>query len=138
MEESEILALFDFDSIGDPEALQECDAATIARVQEQRMLRDRLKEAAAAGNTKTLAEILKIPQAPVWANDAEAGYAVCNAIRYKHHESTEVLLQHGVRIDTLAVTQAVENADVEMLDLLLRYGWDINMQLGLTTPSALA
>lgn len=127
------LALFDFTGKSHP--LLPPDTLTVSRLEEEAALYARLEQAAATGNTKVLTEIL----GQVSHALERPGNALHLSVENGRYEATECLLQHGICITTNAVKMAVERQDdMKMLELLLRYGWDINMELGLTIPSALA
>nr|POE93547.1 hypothetical protein CFP56_19559 [Quercus suber] len=100
-----------------------------------------LEQAAATGDIKTLQEALLQWQEYGWASNTfreQRGNALYLAIHNRQHETAEYLLQDGLCITSNAVTEAVHLQSIETLDLLLNSDWDVNMQLGLTIPSALA
>lgn len=104
-------------------------------LKEEEQLLEEVEQAAADGDTKTLEGALFRLATSAFCEPP--GNALFLAIENGHFETTEYLLQHGVHMTTNAVTIAVERRDMKMLDLLLRNGWDVNMQLEITTPSAL-
>jgi hypothetical protein len=130
-----ILAQFDFK--GKPCPYAPPDALTLSRLDEEAAVRAKTEQAAAIGDTKALKEVLGQASDVVLQ---QPGNILSRSIENGQYESVECLLQHGVGITTNAVKMAVERRDEEMkiLQLFLRHGWDINMQLGLTLPSALA
>lgn len=133
------LALFDFTS----ESCQSSqpDYTSSSELAQEEARRARLEIAAATGDTKELTQVLWESQEIGQAGDAvlkRPGDALYLSVENGRYSSTEWLLRHGACITTNAVRIAVTRQDTKTLDLLLRNGWNINMQLNLTIPSALA
>ncbi|RMZ75455.1 hypothetical protein DV738_g5471, partial [Chaetothyriales sp. CBS 135597] len=96
---------------------------------------DKIKNASAAGDLATLIHEISRLSFNVSKYLSSSIYL---ATENQHHKTVEYLLKHGAPITTGVVAVATELRDTEMLKLLLRYGWDIDMTISPATPSAMA
>ncbi|RMD43045.1 hypothetical protein DV735_g2099, partial [Chaetothyriales sp. CBS 134920] len=127
----DVLSLFDFESKNVPHVHHNPPAEFF----EPGNSLDKIKKASAAGDLGCLIhEISLLPFNP----SKYLGSSIYLAAENEHHKTVEYLLKHGAPITSAVVAVATELRDTEMLQLLLRYGWDIDMTISPATPSAMA
>lgn len=100
----------------------------------------RIEAAAAASDLPSLTtELEKLRNLPNSAPYLDRlGDSLYLAVHHKHYDILQYLLQAKAQITTTSIKAAVAAKDTTALDLLLKNGWDIDMQLGPATSSALA
>lgn len=101
---------------------------------------ERIEKASATGALSSVAAELENLQVSRRIDDfvKRPGNSLCFAVQNGHRRIVEHLLHYGVRVDRSAVRAAIYAKDTRSLELFLKSGWDTDMTLDPSTPSALA
>lgn len=101
---------------------------------------EEIEKAASEGDLSTVRRMFDqlrgTPTGDYWIPRQES--SLSNAVWNRHSAVVEYLLSQGTSPKVHLAKVATENNDKAVLELFLRYGWDINEQLGWSLPPVLA